>query len=373
MLLTCPNCRSGLEVPDGTTAMVRCPACKTVFSATQPAASEADDDNDNPQSRAKPPTRKPVVDDDDRPRKKPAKPTPEPEEEEEEEAKPRRRKKREVSKLSPEEREALRGAFARAAWGAKLIWVSLGLFMISMLIIIGFWFQIAFSSPNPGFIVGAGIVGMIGWLLAAIGVGLCLSGPPSPGMHGFGIAAAIAVALHLILLTVLVNKGTDYSTGRSPGVDDDQAAKWGLVPTRLDAVTFYLTYLTYKDQEIIPKGEMGFSIVVGIAEMIRTTLILMLLSCLARSAGDEELSHRCTRAAGFASVGPGAMAAGMLMLAILMTESRAGSGDMAKILLTTIVMGTYAVVNACVFPGFMAAREVADACDEPFQSHLRQP
>ena len=32
MLLTCPTCRSGLEVPDGTTAMVRCPACKTVFS-----------------------------------------------------------------------------------------------------------------------------------------------------------------------------------------------------------------------------------------------------------------------------------------------------------------------------------------------------
>jgi LSD1 subclass zinc finger protein len=32
MLLTCPDCRSGLEVPDGTTALVRCPACQKVFN-----------------------------------------------------------------------------------------------------------------------------------------------------------------------------------------------------------------------------------------------------------------------------------------------------------------------------------------------------
>ncbi|HEX4606926.1 MAG TPA: hypothetical protein VH092_01850, partial [Urbifossiella sp.] len=33
MLLTCPTCQSGLQVPDGTTAHVRCPACKMVFPA----------------------------------------------------------------------------------------------------------------------------------------------------------------------------------------------------------------------------------------------------------------------------------------------------------------------------------------------------
>ena len=33
MQLICPTCRSGLEVPDGTTAHVRCPACKSVFPA----------------------------------------------------------------------------------------------------------------------------------------------------------------------------------------------------------------------------------------------------------------------------------------------------------------------------------------------------
>ncbi len=386
MLLICPVCRSGLEVPDGTTAMVRCPACKTVFS---PAAVPAPAEPEAPEeSRPKPPRKpspRPADENAEPPRRKPtpaAKPRgrgePKPENRDfnppdPEEEKKRKKRRRDDEKIPPEERAALLAAFGRAAWGCKLIWVSFGLFTLSMVLIIGFYFQTAFPAlePSGGFVVAAGAIGALGWILAAVGVGLCLSGPPSPGHWGYGIAAAIATGLHLMLLLALVAKGTDYSPGKSvdPG---GPAAKWGLVPTRLDAVTYYLTVVVYKDQELVPKGEMNFSIIVGIAEVIRSTLLLMLLSCMAQSAGDKELAHKCTRAAGFASFGPGFMALGMLLFAALIAESHAGVTGFTKILFSTIVMGTYAILIGCVFPAFMVAREVADACEEPFQSQLPQ-
>ena len=38
--LICPHCRSGLAVPDGTTALVRCPTCQTVFAPADNLAPE---------------------------------------------------------------------------------------------------------------------------------------------------------------------------------------------------------------------------------------------------------------------------------------------------------------------------------------------
>ena len=46
----------------------------------------------------------------------------------------------------------------------------------------------------------------------------------------------------------------------------------------------------------------------GVAEMVRTGLLMMVLSCLARAALDEELAGRCTRTAGVAAGGPGLVA-----------------------------------------------------------------
>lgn len=384
MLLTCPTCRSGLEVPDGTTAMVRCPACKTVFS---PAAGLAppepeEDEDDRPRKKTR---RDRDEDDDDRPRRKRSRVEKDEDEEKPEnrdfdppdpdEGKKRKKRRRTFDDegLTVEEKAELKAAFARAAWGARLIWISVVVYMLSMVCVIGFWFQDAFPKmdPNPGFVVGAGVVAAFGWLLAAIGVGLCLSGPTSPGHWGYGIAAAVATGLHLLFLLMLATKGKEVCPGKS--IDPEgPVAHWGLVPTRLDAVTFYLTLLVYPDQEVLPKGKMSLSIVVGIMEMVRTTLILVFLSCLARAAGDEDLSHQCTRAGGFASFGPGFMAAGMLIFAVAMTETRASGADWATILFATVVMGTYAILIGCVFPAFMTAREVDDACAEPFQALLPQ-
>jgi LSD1 subclass zinc finger protein len=378
VLLTCPTCRSGLEVPDGTTAMVRCPACKTVFSPAaglappEPEVEEEEEERPRPKKR----TRGEVEIDEEEEEKARKKRKAEnrdfdPIDPEEERRRKKKRKREEDATLTPEERRALAAAFGRASWGAQLIWISLALFMVSMVFVIGYWSLAAFSATDATYIVIAGIVGGLGWILAAVGVGLCLSGPPSSGHWGYGISAAAVTLVHLVLLVAIAVKGKEYSAGldadpQGPG------AHWGLVPTRMDAVTYYLTFLVYKDQEFVPKGSMNVSIIVGVFEIVRTTLILMLLACLARSAGDEELHYKCTRAAGFASFGPGFMALGMLAFVAVLIETRAGVTDFTKILFTTIVMGTYAVLNGCMLPGMMAARDVAEACDEPFQSQIPQ-
>lgn len=371
VLLTCPTCRSGLEVPDGTTAMVRCPACKTVFS---PAAGLTPPPDEEPDEE---------LDDEPKPRKVARKDEPTDEEATENrdfepgyfDEKPKRRRRRfnddDDDSLSPEERRVLKAAFTRAAWGSKLIWISFGLFMISMLFIIVFWFGTAFSAGDPAFVTIAGVFGMLNWLLAAVGVGLCLSGPRSPGHWGYGIAAAVATGLHLLMVAILAGQGTDYSVGKEADATGANA-NWGLVPTRLDAVAFYITLMAYHDEEIIPKGDMTFSIVVGVMEMVRNLLILMLLSCLARASGEEDLAHQCTRAAGFASLGPGAMAVAMLLFAIVMVETNLQAGQLGKILFTTVRMGTYAIYCGTLMPGLMAARQTADACDEPYQSRIPQ-
>lgn len=370
MLLTCPTCRSGLEVPDGTDALVRCPACKTVFSPADAAPPEEVEEEEKPRKKAHakkaapepatanrdfdPPTaaderrrkktrrRKPAADDDDR---------------------------------TSEEKAARRAAFLRAAWGARLIWVSFALFMASMALIIVFFFQAAFTDPLPLLVTFAGVLGLVNWLLAAAGVGLCLSGPRAPGHWGYGIAATVAVAVHLIFLLTLVNQGKEFSIGRAADAAGDSTsnARWGLLPTRLDATMFYLTAAVYRDtQGATPKGPMTLSMITGVIEMTRTVCIMMLLSCLARAALDEELAHTCTRAAGIASAGPGAIAVLIFVFVATMIETNAGLSTFAKIVLTTVNMGAYAIVNATLLPAFMAAREVDDACEEPFQSLVPQ-
>ena len=233
MLLTCPNCRSGLQVPDGTTALVRCPACKNIFSPAEDAAPEEEEVEEGEEEEDRPKSRRPASkQDDDRPRPKRRRARDEEEDEEERDRKPgnrdfdpvteeedRRRKRRRRSesdeKLSPEEKAVRRAAFKRAAAGARLIWISLALFMLSMLLILIFFLQSAFIVPMPIFITLAGVLGLINWILAAVGVGLCLSGPRSPGMLGYGISAAVTVAVHLLFVLVLVAQGRENSIGQT--------------------------------------------------------------------------------------------------------------------------------------------------------------
>lgn len=359
MLLTCPTCQSGLQVPDGTTALVRCPACTTVFA---PAVGLAPPDEE-PEDKPKPRKRRHEDKEDETPENRDFDPPDE---------KPQKRRRRvpedATNRLSPEERAALRRAFARAAWGCKLIWIAFTLFALAMILIIAYWFQIAFTDPSAAFIIAAGAMGVGYWTLGVVGVGLCASGPRSPGHGGYAIAAGVATVLHLVLLAVLVGQGTEIS--HSATQRDAGEGRWSLVPTQLDTLTFYLSFLFYHGEELVPQIENPLPVIVGLAELVRNLLVLMLLSCLARAAGDEELSHRCTRAAGFASFGPGGLSIVTFLFVAAIVETNAQSTTFAKILFSTLEMGIYAILMGMLFPALMAARETADACEEPFQSQL---
>jgi hypothetical protein len=386
VLLTCPHCRSGLEVPDGTTALVRCPACKTVFAPADGRAPEPEEDDEDE--------------------------TEEPEEQEEEEddeaegedeggtyrtakdeeddgdqsreARRRRRRARrrkEEAELTPEEKAERRRAFTRAAWGARLIVISFGLFMVSMFFITGYFFQGAFAPPIPALVTIAGVFGLANWVLAAVGVGLCLSGPRGPGHWGYGVAAATAVAVHLIFLLALVAQGKEYAIGRA---DDRIAAggasgggknaRWRLLPTQLNGTMFYLTAAVYPDdQGITPRAStLILPMITGVAEMVRTVLVMMFLSCLARAALDDELAHRCTRCAGVASAGPGLLALLILGFVGTVVETNAGLNLFTQILSSVVQMGVYSIINGVMLPSYLAAQDVVDACEEPFQSLIPQ-
>lgn len=364
MLLTCPTCRSGLEVPEGTTALVRCPACKTVFSPADGAPPAA---GEGARPRTRPRAAREREEDEEGDEPKGGNRDFDPLDEEEEARRKRRRRSPGYAALDPEEKAARRAAFQRAAWGARLIWISFALFMISMGFVLVYFFQSAFTQPRPVFVTLAGALGMLNWLLAAVGIGLCLSGPPAPGHLGYGVAAAVATLFHLVFLLVLVAQGREVAFGKVE--DGSESARWALIPTRLNATMFYLTAVVYPEtQGITPKGPMVLSMIVGIAEMVRTVLIMMFLSCLARAALDEGLAHKCTRAAGIASVGPGLLALVIFGFVAGVIETNAGVNMFTLVLFATVNMGVYSIVNAVIFPCFLTAREVDDACEEPFQS-----
>jgi LSD1 subclass zinc finger protein len=391
VLLTCPMCRSGLEVPDGTTAKVRCAACKTVFSAAEsaPPVEEAEDEPAPPPKARK---RREEPEEEERPKKRKPKKTEAKSEKDEnrdfdpvtEEDNRRTRKARKAARarndkdLPPEEKAARRAAFDRAAWGARLIFISFALFMVSMLFIIAFFFQTGLSKtirPQPVFITLAGICGACGWVLSAIGTGLCLSGPPVPGHYGFGWAALSAVVLHLVFLVAIVASNSEYSVGREidRATGENQFGRWSMLATRLDATMFYMTAVAYPhDQGATPRDPMALSMFTGLLEMVRTVLVMMLLSSLARSALDNELAHKCTRAAGIASGGPVLVAALMLAFVAAVIETGAGLNMFTRILFAVVNMSVYAILMGVSLPALLAAREVTDACDEPYQSLIPQ-
>lgn len=396
MLLTCPNCRSGLQVPDGTTALVRCPACKNVFSPADsaPPEPEAEEEEEEEEEEEKPKARKPARDEEeeeDEPRKKRRPSKRESEEEEkpqeenrdfdpvtEEDDRKRKRKPRRTSDdaMTLEEKVLRRRAFDRAAWGAMLIWISFALFMLSMVFIGIFFFQFSFMIvPSPAFIVIAGLFGLVNWIIAAVGVGLCLSGPQAPGHWGYGISAAVVTAIHLIFLMALVAQNKEYCVGRS--VDrlsgETSYARWSMLTTRLDATMFYMTAAFYPgEQGATPREPITLSMITGVVEMVRTMLIMMLLSCLSRAALDEDLAHKCTRTAGIVSGGPAMVAFLMLMFVAIIIETNAGLNLFTIILFSMVNMGVYFILMGVIFPAYLAAREVADACEEPFQSLIPQ-
>lgn len=356
-----------MQVPDGTTALVRCPACQTVFAPTEsvedaePARpkkrspfSDGEDSSGGQRTRATTPPSEPPRDFDSIP------------EEDDRRYKRRKRRREADNRLTAAEKAHKRTAFRRAAVGASLVALSFVFFILSMLLILVYFFHSAFTEPMPVWIVAAGLFGLANWLLAAVGVGLCASGPPSPGHWGYSIAALVTIAVHGLLVLVLVVQGTEFAVASDDSVENQ---RWGLIPTRLNATMFFLTSVVYPDEQAVtPRGKMTLSMITGAVEMLRTVLLLMVLSCLARAALDEELAYRCTRAAGIASIGPALISLLIFAFVVAIVETHAGMNLFTRILLNTVQMGVYAILAGVIVPALMVARDVVDACNEPYQS-----
>jgi hypothetical protein len=367
-------------VPDGTTAQVRCPTCRTVFA---PAAGLAPPPLPLPPPPA-PPPRRPREEDDDRPRRRRERE----DDYDEDDDRPRRKRRREDDYddepdddadrpekrrkppddgLTLAERQVRAAQFGRATWGCRLLYYGLALQAVGLLLVVAFLARNAVMGPLPGLVVCAGILGLLNWVLGAAGVGLVLAGRPVPGLYRFGIAAAVAVAVHLLFLLVLVGKRGDGSP--MPGVEPGEADAWGLLPTKLDSLAFYLSSVVYPDeQRFVPRGAVALTFITGLAEVVRLVLVMVLLSYAARAAGDLELVHRCVRAAGVGSLGPAGLAGVMLLMLGALVETGAIDRGFGKILLDVFVMGIYAILAGMLVPAAVAARDTAEACEFPFQS-----
>jgi LSD1 subclass zinc finger protein len=376
VLLTCPTCQTGLQIPDGTTAMVRCPTCRTIFSPADspapPAVAPAPPPEDT--TPPAPPRAKKRVDAeaDDRPRRKtrprdeddrPRRKRRDEEPDEEEEERPRRKAEPEDG-LTPEGRRRQKAAFQRAMWGCRLVYWSLLLYILSMVVVILFFMMTATAAGEvPALLSVAGVLCLANWVLGAVGIGLCVSGPKSPGHVGYGIAAAVAAGVHLIFVLATLDRGDAFAEFKKLETEADALAGFS---TKLVKLGMYGVWLAYPSEGFTPRQAPLF-VVCGAAEMLRLILLTTLLSCLARAGGDEELSHKCVRAAAVAVFVPGALVFGMLGVVSFVIETGAEGSSMGKIILETTRMGAYALLAGMLVPPSVAARDVADVCEAPFQ------
>ncbi|WP_202920569.1 zinc ribbon domain-containing protein [Urbifossiella limnaea] len=357
MLLTCPTCGSGLQVPDGTTAHVRCPACKLVFPAAAGLAA----------AEPAPPPPPP-------PRPKPAPPkAPEPPANRDfnpdpprDPATAPRRKRPDDGKFTPEERRTLKTQFVRGMWGCRLIAAGYGLQGVGLLLVVLVFALNTINAGSPALIALAGVCGLANLVLVPIGLGLVLAGRPAPGLYRFGIAAAVAIVVHALLVLVVLAKN-------DPTVVIEGERETGLLNTlghlvtKLDSLTLYLTWAVYPDEPFIRRG-LVLDVLCGLAEMVRLILLMVTLAGVARGAGDKELAHRCVRAGGVGALGPAVLAAGMALFLAAMIETGGRDSKFGLVLLFAASMGVYAILAGTLVPAAAAARDAAEACEFPYQS-----
>ena len=370
MQLTCPTCRSGLEVPDGTTAHVRCPACKSVFPAEDGLAPALPIPVPAPPPRPLPPPPKPAY--------STSKPRSKPHDEDDDRNKnrdgvddaPKKKpqpKRKEKKKFTPEEKRQLQSGFARGYYGARCIQIALLFYLPAVLFVPLHQILAEITKQEMGYILMiAGILGAVNWVVGAVGIALCVSGPPSPGHWRFGIGGIIASVVHGVLLLAVVMKTQGNADYR--GLDRD-TMRWAQIATQYESLSFFLSYVAYPDDIPLKRTDTILGFLAGMAEMVRLIFQLLTLGCLAQAAGDKELAEDCTRMAGRVTIIPGLMALGMLLYKIVVIETGATGGFMMYFL-NYLYRGITLVVAAILGMTMRAIGDVADACESPFQSEL---
>lgn len=356
MLLTCPTCASGLQVPDGTTAHVRCPACRTIFPAADGAAVAAVEPAPPPPPPPPAPPRRKYV--------------PDPEPVDEPKPRPAKRKPPDDGKLTPEERRVLRGQFTRGMWGCRLICAGYLAQALGLLIVYsalrGIPTQYLHWLPPEVYLV-AGVGGLLNLILVPIGLGLVLASRPASGLYRFGISAAVAVFVHGVLVLAVLARGeviVVYDGVPQGGVVNGFAH----LMTKLDSLTLYMAAAVYPDELLFGQRGVVLDVITGLAEMVRLILVLVTLGAVARGAGDKELVFKCVRAAGIGSIGPSLLAFLTVIFMLTMIETGARDSAVGAVFLHVYALGLYAILGGTLIPAFEVARAAADACQYPYQS-----
>lgn len=416
-VVSCPKCSAGLRVPDGSVAAVRCPKCTTVFQPPKPTAATADfevvdDAPPKPAPRAAsrpasppppppPPTQKKAFslddavrsadkrprrddrdddrdrdrergrrdrDDDDRPRSRRR------DRDDEDDYDDRRDRRRRDDYDDEDDRDWDRdddrrrkpSKYGLARPGTLLILISLGLYFGGMALHALLLFVAWVGAVVPyGLVVVTGVLGLLGWVVALVGLSLTIAGPAK--VRGLAIAATAVAVVHLILVFVVANN--ERSGGFGSGsiglmsaasredrrdslqrelmkeaqsnpngqrVKDLQAdladynrdlsrlgsgdgMRWHDLATalpRLDALVAVLVYSSRGFEHYL------WSLFAGLFELARLVLLGLLIGALARAAKDHRAADQAKFGwiAGSAAVGVGLLA---LLLAALLAESAA--------------------------------------------------
>jgi LSD1 subclass zinc finger protein len=223
-LVSCPKCATNLKIPDGASGNVKCPKCATIFPAAAkpapaPPAFEVVDDTPAPAPKrpAKPevldpdfdvvdvpkPKKKAVAaedDDDGRPRSKRRR-----DEEDDNDDRSRRKKGRRRDDEDDDWRPAGKGvSFGPAKVGMLMLSISLWLYL-GTFVLLGLFLLVAWigASIPEGLMIVTGLLGLSNWIVALIGLGFCIAGPPKS--RGLAIAATAVAAIHLIMAFVVAN------------------------------------------------------------------------------------------------------------------------------------------------------------------------
>ncbi len=310
-LIPCPTCSSTLRVPDGITAQVRCPGCKTVFEAAAPPVARPavtakvvrpaddpprssskirrrDDDYDDP-PRPSGKSRRRDDDYDDEPPRSSSRVRRRDDDDDDYDDRPRRRRRDDDDDYDDDygdrRDDPVRGEFARGRLGALLLaisfWLYLSTLSVQALFIVLVWGGVQMSTNLP---VLPGVLGLANWLIAGVGLGFCCAGPTKYSARGLAIAAAAVAGVHFLFTVIIASEGRggfDLFGGDGPAFATKKFA-WEALGSQLSSFEGAISWIIYGQGG--RRGGHVLAVIAGTVEVARFVLVVLALKAMSRAA-----------------------------------------------------------------------------------------
>lgn len=252
-----------------------------------------------------------------------------------------------------------RAPFRRAKVASLLLaislWLYMGAFGLMTLLILLLW---ADANVLNLFVI-PGLVGLANWIVALVGLGFMIAGPPK--VRGLAIATAVVAGLHLILTMVCFSKVSDQ-LGVLGSVSSGFG--WFLFTSMLWAVDAALPALIYASKSPGGSGGSGESVIVVLAgglEVARIILLLLTLKAVSAAARDYDAADRARLGVMITSIVMGAAAALVLIGTVIVVEGKMFRS--ARHVAGAIVLLVYLGYTLMLIVPALAAMGAKDACD----------